>query len=127
MGRTISVTKTFEFEAAHHLPKYDGACKNLHGHSYKLEVEVTGDENNVTSFHQRMIIDFKILKQIVEEEIINKYDHANLNDFFFTPTAENMAIFIFDKLSDKINHCKTFVSRVRLYETSTSYAEIKMI
>lgn len=128
----VSVTKIFEFEAAHRLPDYDGACKNLHGHSYKLEVEVSGYTDKVTG----MIIDFKIFKKIVEDAVLYKYDHSNLNDFFSMPTAENMVVSIAKNLSEIINFIqpgkpsKGFsgmsVVRVRLWETSTSYAEVKL-
>lgn len=110
----ITVTKIFTFDAAHHLPFHKGKCKNLHGHTYKLEVTVGGelDENG-------LVIDFGDLKKIVSENIIEKYDHKNLNDFFKHPTAEIMVGSIALELA------KTFpgVKKVRLWETPTSYAE----
>ena len=65
------VTKSFEFEAAHLLPKHDGNCKSLHGHSYKLDVTIGGNQLNPNN----MVLDFSILKEIVGA-IINRYDHA---------------------------------------------------
>jgi 6-pyruvoyltetrahydropterin/6-carboxytetrahydropterin synthase len=114
----ISVTKLFEFEAAHHLPNYDGACANLHGHTYKLEVEVIGH----VALESGMVEDFSLLKKAVKELVIDKYDHCNLNDWFHMPTAENMVIEIFNILRKSYNG---MVTRVRLWETSTSYAEVK--
>lgn len=119
----LSVTKLFEFEACHHLPNYEGACHNLHGHSYKLEVTVGGhvktheDDPNVG-----MIIDFKKLKQIVNEVAVDKYDHQNLNDFFPNPTAENMVYQIACDIISRLP-MHTYLLNVKLWETSTSYAE----
>ncbi len=116
----ISVTKIFEFEAAHHLPNYDGACRNVHGHSYKLEVTVKGLLVKETG----MVMDFSTLKEAVKEGIINKLDHINLNQEYDMPTAENMVFDIFSLLSQRMNSEAIKVDRVRLWETSTSYAEV---
>ena len=118
-----TVTKLFEFEACHHLPHYDGACHNIHGHSYKLEVTVSGqvskDENDPKC---GMIIDFKDLKAIVKSVAVDKYDHSNLNEFFPNPTAEIMvkqiAVDIMSKLPQGV-----YLMSCKLWETSTSYAE----
>jgi 6-pyruvoyltetrahydropterin/6-carboxytetrahydropterin synthase len=113
----ISVTKTFEFEAAHKLEEYTGPCKHLHGHSYKLEVEVSGDINK-----WGFVMDFSVLKRIVNESIIAIYDHSYLNDHFETPTAEIMV----DNFAYEIRKFMPYgiyLERVRLYETSSSYAE----
>jgi len=112
----ITVTKVFEFEAAHHLPNYDGKCSKIHGHSYKLEVEV-GRKNKST--YPTMILDFSVLKKIVKEKIIDRLDHSYLNDIFEYPTAEAMVNWIRTELA----HTELFVERIRLWETSTSYAE----
>lgn len=120
-----SVTKLFEFEAAHHLPDYDGACKNLHGHTYKMEVEVArlGGRDKESG----MIIDFKNLKATVNDLIVNKFDHSNLNDHFSLPTAEVIVEWVFNELERHyaIHGKKVIMKRVRLWETSSSYAEVK--
>ena len=93
----VQVTKIFKFEACHYLPHYVGKCHNLHGHSYKLEVTVTGPlitEGEKTG----MIIDFGDLKSIVKKLVVDKYDHSNLNEFFKDPTAENMVSVIAETL-----------------------------
>ena len=76
---TIRVTKSFGFETGHALYGYDGLCKNVHGHSYKLHVTVVGrpidDQNNVKN---GMVIDFKDLKTIVKSEIVDVFDHATV-------------------------------------------------
>ena len=73
----IRITKMFSFEAGHALHGYDGKCKNLHGHSYHLEVTVIGtpiaDTNNVK---HGMVIDFGDLKKIVKEQVVDVFDHA---------------------------------------------------
>lgn len=119
----IVVTKLFEFEACHHLPHYDGACHNIHGHSYKLEVTVSGQvSKNEKDPKCGMIIDFKDLKAIVNSVAVDKYDHSNLNEFFPNPTAEIMvkqiAVDIMSKLPQGV-----YLMSCKLWETSTSYAE----
>lgn len=118
-----TVTKLFEFEACHHLPQYDGACHNIHGHSYKLEVTVSGQvSKNENDPKCGMIIDFKDLKAIVKSVAVDKYDHSNLNEFFPNPTAEIMvkqiAVDIMSKLPQGV-----YLMSCKLWETSTSYAE----
>lgn len=119
----VNVTKLFEFEASHHLPHYDGACHNIHGHSYKLEVTVSGQvSKNENDPKCGMIIDFKDLKAIVKSVAVDKYDHSNLNEFFPNPTAEIMvkqiAVDIMSKLPQEV-----YLMSCKLWETSTSYAE----
>lgn len=117
----ITVTKQFEFEAAHCLENHPGKCKHLHGHSYKLEVEVAGEVLSETG----MIIDFGDLKAIVNEQVVEKLDHRLLNEVFnFPATAENMVKWIADQLEDRLaEYSNVELVRVRLWETSSSYAE----
>ena len=118
----ITVTKRFSFEACHHLPYYKGACHNIHGHSYKLDVTVGGevieDKNNEKC---GMIIDFKDLKEIVNR-VVNHLDHSNLNEYFENPTAEIMVNEIGIIISHNLPNNIYLVS-VKLWETDTSYAE----
>jgi 6-pyruvoyltetrahydropterin/6-carboxytetrahydropterin synthase len=76
---TIRITKQFNFETGHALYGYDGKCRNVHGHSYKLSVTVIGspitDSNHVK---YGMVIDFSDLKKIVKEEIVDVFDHATV-------------------------------------------------
>ena len=126
-----TVTKIFTFDACHHLPYYDGACSKLHGHTYKLEVTVTNATGNVTGNGDKdksnpkcgMIIDFKDLKKIVEDTVISKYDHSNLNDFFENPTAEIMVEKIGGDIIRELPKQLSLV-RVRLWEkVDSGYAE----
>ena len=121
----ITVTKRFSFEACHHLPFYEGACHNLHGHSYHLDVTVGGtvikDESNPKC---GMILDFKDLKKLVNEQVIDKFDHSNLNDFYENPTAE---IMVYDIGMSILSHLPNdlYLDSVKLWETESSYAEYK--
>ncbi len=116
----VSITKIFYFEAAHKLPSYFGKCKDLHGHSYKLEVTVLRKSLDKDG----MVMDFKTLSRIVNESILDKYDHAYLNDYFPMPTAELMAQHIFSFIQDYATNYGVTVQRVRLWETKDSYAEV---
>ena len=75
----IRITKQFNFETGHALYGYDGACRNVHGHSYKLFVTVVGSPNSDSSnVKYGMVIDFKDLKKIVKEEVVDVFDHATV-------------------------------------------------
>lgn len=114
----------FSFAAAHHLPGYDGVCSKVHGHNYKLEVEVSGRIDPETG----MIVDFALLKRRVEESIIKFLDHQNLNDlnapFSDNPTAEKLVDWIVRKLNDLFDaSLSAYLHRVRLWETDNCYIE----
>ena len=116
----LSVGRVFRFEAAHKLPDHKGKCKNLHGHGYKLEIEVTSKlESN------GMIVDFGDLKKKVEASIINLFDHGYLNDHLEIPTAENLFLEIVNvislRLSGIYDHMK--LVRAKLWETENCYAK----
>jgi len=111
------LTKEFEFEAAHKLPDYDGACVNLHGHSYKLKVSVKGMPDQDTG----MVMDFKEMKYLTNKYIIDKFDHGYTNDIIDMPTAENMIMFMWNEL---ILHMP-LLHKLELWETRTSKVEYK--
>jgi 6-pyruvoyltetrahydropterin/6-carboxytetrahydropterin synthase len=119
-------TKLFEFEAAHLLPKYNGTCKNLHGHTYKLEVSVKQLSDELDG--QCMIIDFADLKNIVMKAVIAKLDHKYINDIFTKigiirqPTAEVMVSWIVKQIQRELP-LGINLYRVKLWETSNSYIE----
>lgn len=116
----------FSFAAAHHLPNHDGLCKNLHGHNYKLEVEYAGQIAQRTG----MLVDFKEIKDLVNERIVKPLDHTCLNDLhliiegnFFpweNPTAELMVQWMVKVLG---GHPTVELNRIRLWETDNSYVE----
>jgi 6-pyruvoyltetrahydropterin/6-carboxytetrahydropterin synthase len=140
----IRITKSFSFETGHALYGYDGLCKNVHGHSYKLFVTVIGrpiEDNNHVKFG--MVIDFKDLKKIVKEEIVNVFDHATVFNqntphvslaktlessghkvllVDYQPTSEMMVIDFAKKIKERLPKQITLHS-LRLQETASSYAE----
>lgn len=117
----VSVTKKFEFAYAHRLPGYDGKCKHLHGHTGILEIEIEGGIIQSGSC-RGMVMDFSDLKNLVQQEVIDVLDHSCLNDVLSEqPTAENTALWVWRKLRPLLS-----LVRVRVYETPSSYAEIKV-
>lgn len=141
---TIRITKLFHFETGHALYGYDGKCKNVHGHSYKLAVTVSGkpisDTKNVKF---GMVIDFGDLKKIVNEEIVDVFDHATVfnkntphvelakelmdrgHDVLlvdYQPTSEMMVIDFAEKIINRLPSTIHLFS-IKLQETETSFAE----
>jgi 6-pyruvoyltetrahydropterin/6-carboxytetrahydropterin synthase len=140
----IRITKEFTFETGHALFGYDGKCRNVHGHSYKLSVTVIG-EPIIDNTHVKlgMVIDFGDLKAIVKEEIIQPFDHAtvfNKNTPHITlanqlsdhghkviladyqPTSENMVIDFAAKIKARLPQ-NIQLHSLKLRETGTAYAE----
>ncbi|UGS20888.1 6-pyruvoyl trahydropterin synthase family protein [Flavobacterium cyclinae] len=140
----IRITKQFSFETGHALYGYDGKCKNVHGHSYKLSVTVIGtpidDTNNVK---YGMVIDFGDLKKIVKEQIVDVFDHATVfnkntphielaNELEqrghhvilvdYQPTSENMVVDFSNKIKNLLPK-NIKLHSLRLQETDTSFAE----
>ena len=99
----------FDFEAAHVLPHHPGKCSRLHGHSYRLAVIVDRPVNAATG----LAIDFGELKVIVNREAVDLLDHRYLNDFIDNPSAENIAVWIWRKLSPVLDG----LIEVELWET----------
>lgn len=137
------LTKTFHFEAAHALVGYDGKCRNIHGHSYELQVTVKGlpvDEPGNPK--NGMVIDFHDLKRIVNEEVVERLDHSfiigtNMPEDFvesakqnfdkivcvdYQPTTENMLTDFVERIKAKLPQNVELYS-VRLQETRDSFAE----
>ncbi|MCK8523588.1 6-carboxytetrahydropterin synthase [Aquimarina sp. D1M17] len=140
----IRITKQFSFETAHALYGYDGKCRNIHGHSYKLSVTVIGnpitDSSNVK---WGMVIDFGDLKKIVKEDIEDIFDHATVfnkntphielareletrgHDVIlvdYQPTSENMVIDFAERIKKRLPDTIKLHS-LKLQETETAYAE----
>jgi len=111
----LFLIKEFYFDSAHNLIKYKGKCENLHGHTYKLVVVIEGIPND-----EGMIMDFVELKEIVKEHVLKYLDHAYLNDIIEQPTAENIAIWIWNRLYDllKRDNCQLF--EIQVWETRES-------
>ena len=140
----IRITKQFTFETGHALYGYDGKCKNVHGHSYKLSVTVIGspitDSSNVKF---GMVIDFTDLKKIVKEEVVDQFDHATVFNqntphielakelqsrdhhvilVDYQPTSENMVIDFAAKIKKRLPENISLFS-LKLQETESSFAE----
>ena len=139
----IHLTKIFRFEAAHALMGYDGRCRNIHGHSYEMRVTVKGMPiMDDSSPKNGMVMDFGDLKRIVNEEIIDHYDHAFIinhnmpQDFIdevrrnyeriivlpYQPTTELMLIDFSKKIKSRLPEGIQLV-KIFLKETEGSYAE----
>jgi 6-pyruvoyltetrahydropterin/6-carboxytetrahydropterin synthase len=118
----VTVTRIFTLAAAHHLPSHGGKCKQLHGHNYKIEVEVEGEIKS-GGVEEGMVTDFGNLKDLVQVAIINPLDHTMLNDsmpkWVQPPTAENMCIHIAHVLTGM----DIKVCHVRVWETDNSHAD----
>lgn len=113
------VSKEFTFDAAHFLTKYHGKCENLHGHTYRLRVTVEGPVGE-----EGMVVDFKELKALVKEKVIDKYDHQSLNDFFDNPSAELIVIRIWEDLEKEL---PVKLYEVTLWETADSFVTYRGI
>ena len=125
----VYLTRSFTFEAAHHLPNYEGKCNYEHGHSYRLDVTVSGlIDTYGFEYGDRaacfMVIDFTDLKKIVGEHILNTHDHVDLNDTYGCPTAEVMVVSIYDRIEDALP-VSVKLESVKLWETSDCCAEYK--
>lgn len=143
MASVIRVTKEFTFEMAHALWNYDGPCRNVHGHSYRLFVTLSGTPVGETGNPKNgMVIDFTDLKGIVKKEIVNLFDHSvvvsrrfdkekmemftkmfgNTVLVDYQPTCENLVSDFADRISRQLPPGVKLHS-LKLYETARSYAE----
>lgn len=119
-SRKVSITKVFTFDSAHHLNNYEGKCKNIHGHTYKLEVTVKGftDPNG-------LVMDFHDLNDIVEDQVLVQIDHLYLNEVLdFNPTCENIGIWIWEQITKRLPQTGPKLERLVLWETPTSFITI---
>ncbi len=119
-GAFISVSRFFSFAGAHWLPGYDGKCKQCHGHEWKLKVTLKRRIDNKSG----MVLDFSVLKKIVNEIIIDKLDHNIINDFIVNPTAENLCVWIWEKLM--FEGLVKGICKISIWETSNSIASINI-
>jgi len=141
---TIRITKQFFFETGHALYGYDGKCRNVHGHSYKLAVTIIGSPiGDNTNVKYGMVLDFGDLKKIVKKEIVDVFDHATIFNkntphveiaqelekrghyiilLDYQPTSEMMLIDFAERIIAKLPSDIKLHS-LKLSETGTSYAE----
>jgi len=133
----LTVSKQCQFDAAHVLTHHAGQCRNLHGHTYRVIVEVSGEDDG-----RDMVTDFKDLKQVIRDVIVERFDHAFIYDetseseceiaaviakhgmksvgLPFRSTSENLARYFYDVLADRVN-----VTSVKVLETPESCAEYR--
>jgi len=134
MSNKVAVYRKEHFNAAHrlHNPDWDeatndkvfGKCNNphFHGHNYELVIKVTGIPDAATGY----VMDMKVLSDIIQENVIERFDHKNLNEDTtefknLNPTAENIAIVIYTILREKIE--TKFDLQIRLYETERNFVD----
>jgi 6-pyruvoyltetrahydropterin/6-carboxytetrahydropterin synthase len=137
----LRLTKEFRFEMSHALDEYQGLCRNLHGHSYKLFVTIIGNYSKTNESNDSgMVLDFKSIKELVERNVIQDFDHAvvlckdssfasvlqqtntKLILFDNQPTCENLIMEFHKRISSILpNGIK--LARLKLHETATSFAE----
>ena len=150
--RKVTVVKEFTWDMAHMLAGHEGLCKNLHGHTYRMQVEVSrldGGSVGKNGNTQGMVVDFKVLKDLVKSKIVKPLDHAfmywkdstdeveheiarllkknekKVVEVSYRPTAEEMALNFYDELSKELEGCGLELCSVKIWETPTSFAEVK--
>lgn len=139
----VRIAKIFTFDASHTLEFHDGKCRRLHGHTYKAEVVIRGVPLLVRKKNPQsgMVLDYGILKRLVEKHVLDYYDHVHLDDVLEYPTAERIVQTIFDALAQSVAKALDEVDeefkpvawtppvleRLRLWETPTSWAEVEII
>ena len=141
--KKVRVSKEFHFEMAHALWNYDGLCRHIHGHSYKLIITIIGEPIEDSNDQKLgMVLDFGDLKVVVKEPVVDYFDHSLVinrgaenylpdepNEMYdkvhlmdFQPTCENLVLYIAEKVQARLSP-RIGLYSVKLYETATSYAE----
>jgi 6-pyruvoyltetrahydropterin/6-carboxytetrahydropterin synthase len=134
----VSITRRFEFSMGHALHQHAYACKRLHGHNYLALITVASD----TLDAQGMVLDFGILKAVANRIIDQELDHRfmvyekdpragplqeidhTIRIVTFNPTAENIALYLKERLNAELQHHRVTVTRVQLWETNNCHAEV---
>ena len=115
------VTIKQSFSAAHMLNEIGGACEKLHGHNFVVEISIC----SIVLSEEGILIDFRILKQWADE-ILKEFDHKYLNDISYfkdtNPSSENIARYIYDRISEKVKKRNLDVSRVTIWESEDARA-----
>lgn len=131
----VYITRKEHFSASHKLSNPElsedqnaslyGKCSDLHGHNYYIEVTLSGEPDPVSNY----VMDLKLLKKIIQDNILEKVDHKYLNDVEIfkgiIPTTENMAMVFWNILKDKIPAKNASLYSIRLYETDKNYVEYR--
>ncbi|HDM36259.1 MAG TPA: 6-carboxytetrahydropterin synthase QueD [Candidatus Syntrophoarchaeum butanivorans] len=115
----MKVGVSLVFDAAHSLPEYEGKCRNIHGHTYRVDIVVEGDIAPDTRF----VIDFADLKALLRE-VVEELDHRYINEIIDYPTAEYIALYIRDEMVKRLDKRLRIVS-LRLYEGEDKWVEVE--
>ncbi len=121
-NKAIFLTRKFSFDSAHRLSNYAGKCKNLHGHTYFLEVTIKGKVNKKTG----MVMDFEDIKEIVDKLVLKKLDHQYINKTIKVSTAENIVQWIWKVLNKGFKKYDVELYMIKLWETPNSCAIYKL-
>jgi 6-pyruvoyltetrahydropterin/6-carboxytetrahydropterin synthase len=116
----VLLRKEFTFDAAHNLVRYRGKCEALHGHTYRLAVVLEGGPDD-----EGMILDFTELSRIVKERVLSRLDHAYINDILEQPTAENIALWVWEQIEGDVLRPNCALSSVEIWETRTNCAVLR--
>lgn len=138
------VEKSFSFHAGHRLPRHEGKCRRLHGHTYRVDIAVEGIVHDNFQSDDGMVIDFDVIKHAWEpihdeldhkflldtedplRELLQSNEGASIVVFPYAPTAENIATWIFERLVSTISLSAVVrLQWVRVWETPTSSAEVR--
>ncbi len=124
-----AVTTTVWFSAAHAIRGYNGECENIHGHNWKVELEVAAEKLDALGF----VIDFVLLEKLLKNEVLSHLEHKNLNETkpfdAINPSAENIAAYIYQKSEALVKNINphAHVSSVKLWELHNCYASVNHI
>jgi 6-pyruvoyltetrahydropterin/6-carboxytetrahydropterin synthase len=116
----VQIRKQFRFEAAHVLPHHPGKCGRLHGHSYRFEVALDGPLR-ADGPASGMVVDFDEVAAIVKPAVVERLDHASLNGLIPNPTAEHIALWIWNELAARLPG----LSEIVVWETKTACAVVR--
>lgn len=114
-GDKMLLSRDFTFDAAHNLIHYHGKCERLHGHTYRLRVVLEGGLDS-----EGMIMDFEEVKAVVNERVISRLDHSYLNDIIPQPSAENIALWIWNEIEESLRRENCGLYEVHVWETENS-------
>ncbi len=113
----MQIRKQFKFEAAHVLPHHPGKCARMHGHSYRFDIVLEGPLQSEGPA-RGMVVDFDTISAVVKPRVVERLDHTTLNDLIENPTAEQIALWIWDAIAADLPQ----LVEVVVYETATASA-----
>lgn len=116
------IEKEVKFEAAHFMPHYEGPCRHIHGHSWRVRVVLRLYELHEAGPLKGMSIDFSEIKSPLETHVVNRLDHSGLNDIvsYEAPSCEVLSRWIFEQLEVHAPHVAMHVYKVVVHETSVN-------